>query len=403
MTILHLITRLILGGAQQNTVITCAAQVKAGHAVTLAYGPIYGPEGSLLDEAKASGATLVEVPTLRRAVLPWHDLRCYRELRALIRRVTPDVVHTHSSKAGILGRAAAWAEGVPCVVHTIHGLPFHDRQWWPVRTAYIAAERWAARRCHKLIGITQAMCDEFAANGIGRDEQFTVICSGVDIEHFTEDQGAAGQVLRAMTGIGAAPVVGLVGRFDPMKGHADLLDVAPMLIQRVPDVRFLFVGDGWGRRQVESRIAHQGLGDRVTIGARVKPTLIRRWYDVMDVVALPSYQEGQGRVLVEAMLCGCAVVAYDTGGIRDVVIDNVTGRLVPRGNRAALGEAVARLLEHPEHRKRLAEQGREHALKHFDARDMVEKIERVYRDVLDETRRHGDEKMTNDETRMTKE
>ena len=390
MTILHLITRLILGGAQQNTVITCAAQVKAGHAVTLAYGPIYGPEGSLRDEAKASGAALVEVPTLRRSVLPWHDLRCYRELRALIRRVKPDVVHTHSSKAGILGRAAAWAEGVPCVVHTIHGLPFHDRQWWPVRRAYIAAERWAARRCHKLIGITQAMCDAFAQRRIGRPEQFTVIPSGVETARFPHPQAACGLAIREVLDIAVgAPVVGMVGRFDALKGHADLLSIAPMLAERLPDVRFLFVGDGWNRANIERRAAAADLGGRVIMTGLVPPTEAPPLYAAMDVVALPSYQEGQGRVLVEAMLCGCAVVAYDTGGIRDVVIDNVTGRLVPRGNRAALGEAIARLLEHPDQRQRLAEQGREHALKHFDARVMVEQVERVYQHVLNKTRRHG--------------
>ena len=171
MKILHIITRLILGGAQQNTVLTCAAQVRAGHSVCLVYGPIYGPEGSLLDDALASGAQVICVPSLRRAVLPPHDVRCYRALRSLIRKIRPDVVHTHSSKAGILGRAAAWREKVPAVIHTIHGLPFHDRQSCIERGLYVAAERWAARRCHRIVGVTRAMCDAFADHRIGRPQQ----------------------------------------------------------------------------------------------------------------------------------------------------------------------------------------------------------------------------------------
>lgn len=180
MKILHVITRLILGGAQQNTVMCCRAQVSGGHQVWLAYGPIYGPEGSLLEEAQASGAKLVQINAMRRTVLPFHDLRCYAALRRLIREIQPDIVHTHSSKAGILGRAAAWRQRVPAVIHTIHGLPFHTRQTRLLYKGYVAAERWAARRCHRLIGLTQAMCDAFAEHGIGRAEQFYVVPSGVD-------------------------------------------------------------------------------------------------------------------------------------------------------------------------------------------------------------------------------
>ncbi|MEX0741352.1 MAG: glycosyltransferase, partial [Phycisphaeraceae bacterium] len=121
MKILHLITRLILGGAQENTLLSCEGQAAAGHEVTLAFGPIYGPEGSLLERAQGGGYELAELSAMIRAVRPWTDVRCYYQVRKLIRELKPDVVHTHSSKAGIIGRAAAWAEGVPAVVHTIHG------------------------------------------------------------------------------------------------------------------------------------------------------------------------------------------------------------------------------------------------------------------------------------------
>ena len=382
MRILHIITRLILGGAQQNTVMSCAAQVAAGHQVWLAYGPIYGPEGSLLEAGRESGATLVEVGPMRRAVLPVHDLRCYRALRRLIRQIEPDVVHTHSSKAGVLGRAAGWRERVPAVIHTIHGLPFHDRQSKIIHRIYVAAERFAARRCHRLVGITQAMCDAFAAKGIGRGEQFAVIPSGVDVSAFDRPTAPRHVTRRAYAMPDDAPVIGLVARLDPLKGHDDLLDVLPALLQRHPDVHLLFVGDGWHRAALEQHVAQHNWEQRVIFAGLVPPTQVPSLLRAADIMALPSYQEGQGRTLVEALLCGCAIVGYDVGGIGAVCIDNQTGRLVKLGDRAALTEALLSLLDDPEQRRALAQQGAQHVREHFSAERMVRELEALYAKVL---------------------
>ncbi|MEX0775622.1 MAG: glycosyltransferase family 4 protein [Phycisphaeraceae bacterium] len=382
MRILHIITRLILGGAQQNTVLSCAAQVRAGHDVTLAYGPIYGPEGSLLDEASASGATLVEIPSLRRAVSPVHDVLCYRALCKFVRRIRPDVVHTHSSKAGIVGRAAAWREQVPMVVHTIHGLPFHDRQSALVSAAYIALERWAAKRCHRMIGVTQAMVDAFTGHHIGRPEQFTVIPSGMDIGSFEVPAGTRQQV-RSELGIAPdAPVLGIVARLDRLKGQDDLLDVMPALAARHPAIRLLIVGGGWHRQALDRRVAEMKLGDRIIFTGLVPPARIPELLAAMDVHALPSYQEGQPRTMVQALLAGCAIVGYDAGGIGEVCINEQTGLLVPVGDRAALTVAIDRLLADARLRRQLAEQGRTYARQRFDHREMVRRIEDVYRSTM---------------------
>lgn len=393
MTILHLITRLIAGGAQQNTVMSCAAQVAAGHTVYLAYGPIYGPEGSLLDDAKKCGATLIEVPSMRRSILPGHDWFCYRAIRRIIRDLRPDVVHTHSSKAGILGRAAAWKERVPAVIHTIHGSPFHEKQWWPVRRAYIAAERWAAKRCHRLVGITQPMVDLFLAHGIGRKEQYCVIPSGVDVAFWelaggseTPEDAARRQLrakVRAELNISQdAPVVGLVARIDPLKGHADVLQIAGRLNQRHPHLRLLFVGDGWHRRAVEERTRELNLAERVIFTGLVPLRRVAELYRAMDVMVLPSYQEGQSRTLVESLLSGCPIVAYNVGGIPQVCIDGVTGRLVPMGNLDELTAAIQWTLDHPAEAHKLADRGREHVKQHFDQHAMTAALNRLYHDVL---------------------
>lgn len=382
MTILHIITRLIIGGAQKNTVMCCAAQVAAGHKVWLAYGPIYGPEGSLLAEARDSGAQMIEITSMRRAVLPIHDVRCYLALRRLIRKVKPDVVHTHSSKAGILGRAAAWRERVPAVIHTIHGLPFHEQQSPIVHRIYVVAERFAARRCHKLIGITQAMCDAFTAQRIGRAEQFAVIPSGVDIVAFDQPT-APRQVTRRAYGIAEdVPLIAVVARLDPLKGHDDLLDVLPKLIEKHPEVHVLFVGDGWHREALERRVAEHNWQQRVIFAGLVPTTQVPSLLHASDIMALPSYQEGQGRTLVEALLCGCAIVGYDVGGIGAVCIDGKTGRLAKLGDREALTEALVWMLDNPEARRDLTRNGAQHAREHFSAERMVQQLETLYAKVL---------------------
>lgn len=389
MRILHIITRLIRGGAQQNTVISCAGQVAAGHEVFLAFGPIYGPEGSLEDEARAAGAKLIVVPAMRRAILPGHDYFTYRALRKIIRDIKPDIVHTHSSKAGIVGRAAAWAERVPGVVHTIHGLPFHERQFRPIHDAYVMTERWAAKRCHRLIGITQAMNDAFAANRLGRPEQFRVVPSGVDFDKLglplsrpMPDPQVRARVRAELKLDATAPLIGIVARLDPLKGHDDLLDILPDLIQRYPGIHLLFVGDGWHRATLEQRLITMNLRDRVTITGVVALPRVIELLQTMDVMALPSYQEGQGRALVEALACGCAVVGYAVGGIPEVCVDGVTGKLAPVGDRTKLSAAIGVLLDDRPLREKLTNQGRLHMHEHFSAAGMIRALESVYRELV---------------------
>ena len=360
MKILHVITRLILGGAQQNTVMSCAAQVAAGHEVHLAYGPIFGPEGSMLEESKASGATLHEIPSLVRELAPVTDARCYRALRELIRELKPDVVHSHSSKAGIVARGAAWAETQTNfwghaadmtlqdtrVIHTVHGLPFHDHQSRLKHRLYVGLERWAAKRCHHLIAITPEMVDAFVDERIASRERFTVIPSGVDVDAFAA-RPEARETTRTRLGIPEdAYVVGHVGRLDPLKGHADLLDVLPRLREEGRDVWLLFVGDGFARDAVEEH-ANMALGKTVLTG-RVDLADVPDTLAAMDVMTLPSYQEGQSRTLVEAQLCGLPVVAYATGGIPSVCGGGAAGRLVPTGDKDALAAALLELMADPE-------------------------------------------------------
>lgn len=402
MRILHVITRLILGGAQQNTVMSCKAQVEAGHDVHLAYGPIHGPEGSLLEEAKASGATLHEIKPMVRELSPLNDWRCRQRLFDLMRNeIGPEIIHTHSSKAGILGRLAGWSyrfdgedvlhdsefDDPPIIIHTVHGLPFHDQQSKFIHNFYVRLEKYAAKRCDHLIAITPEMVEAFVDKNIAPADQFTVIPSGIDVDAFTP-RPERRDAVRLKYGIPQdALVVGHVGRLDPLKGHADLLDQLPRLQEAKTansgGVWLFFVGDGFGRSALEKH-PNMALGQTVMTGL-VPLSSVPEHLSAMDVMALPSYQEGQSRTLCEALLCGVPVVGYDVGGIPSVIRNGETGRLAAVGDKAALGQALLDLLDDPGYRAALAERGRQHVVEHFSAVKMNRQLLELYDQLLNPT------------------
>lgn len=382
MRIVQVITRLILGGAQQTVIQLCRRFIEQGHEVTLVYGPIYGPEGSLWVQAEASGAQLVELESMRREISPLDDRRCTRQLREMFREMEPDVVHTHSSKAGILGRAAAWAEGVQAVVHTIHGLSWHDRQSALKNRAYLAAERYAARRCHRLIAVTPQMKDDFVRRRVAPADRITVIPSGLDLDRYDLPIATRERVRRELGIPDDAPVVGIVARLDPLKGHDDLLDALPRLRERFPPLRLMFVGDGWDGDRLKQRIESEGLSDAVMNMGLVPEGAVPALLSAMDVKVLPSYQEGQSRTLPEALLCGCGVVAYDAGGIGSIVVDGETGRLVPVGDKARLADAIAWMIDHPDERRRLTAAGAELIRTRYSEEVMLDAHEALYAELV---------------------
>lgn len=377
--IMHISTRLILGGSQENTVLSCEGQADLGHAVSLVHGPIYGPEGSMLDRVERHGGIEpIETPRLVRDLAPLADARCRGDLRRLIRGWKPDVVHTHSSKAGILGRSAAWAESVPCVVHTIHGLAFHPYQPRWRNMLYVIAERSAARRCHVIVCVAEAMRDQALAAGIGRPDQYEIVRSGMEVEPYLEPDATRAEMRRALSLDEDDFVVGTIARLAELKGHDDLLEALGPVMRDRPRLKLLWVGDGWWRRRLLDRVKSMGLADRVVTTGLVQPETIPRYLQAMDVLAHPSYREGLPRSVTQSLLSAHPVVAYDVDGTREVCLDGETGRLVAPGDLASLREAVTWMMEHPEQRGAMGRRGRAFARERFSARTMVERLEEVY-------------------------
>ena len=232
----HVITRLIVGGAQENTILTCRGLAERGHRVTLIAGPETGAEGSLWDEASQAGCELVKLSSLRRSVHPWRDWRARSDLVRLFCRIRPDVVHTHSSKAGILARSAAAGAGVPVVVHTIHGMAFNRTQSRPAFLLYRGLERRAAQHTTAIITVSDAMIDQSVAAGVAPRERFTTIHSGMEVETFGPDPVARRRV-RAAWGVGPnTVVVGTIARLFENKGYDEIITAMASIIGKgAPD------------------------------------------------------------------------------------------------------------------------------------------------------------------------
>lgn len=378
MRVAHIITRLIIGGAQENTLHNVEDQHRLfGDEVTLITGPGLGPEGSLEERARGGGYDLRIVPELVRSIRPWTDWRAYRRLTALLREIRPDVVHTHSSKAGIVGRAAAEAAGIPCV-HTVHGAAFHYGQRWAAYRAYVAAERWAARRTARFISVADAMTDEYVRERVAPRDKFTTVYSGFDVEPFLHPPRGRDEV-RGELGIGPGEIViGKIARLFHLKGHEFVLAAARRVVDACPEVRFLFVGDGLLRGKYEDEIAAMGLSRHFAFSGLVPPTRIPELVGAMDIVVHTSQWEGLARVLPQGLIAGKPVVTYDVGGAREVVIPGETGFLLPRDSVDPLVEALVTLVRDPEMRKRMGEAGRARFTDQFRHESMTQRIREVY-------------------------
>lgn len=387
MKVCHFITRMIVGGAQENTFLSARGLVEAGHECLLLSGPSEGREGSLLQRMKNPGFAVMESPLFVREISPWTDLRAIHWLADFLKKERFDVIHTHSSKAGIVGRIAGRMAGVPLVVHTIHGLAFGPYDSFLKNQLYIRAERFAAKRCDRIYSVAQAMIDQCLAAKIGRPEQFKVVYSGMELERFLDAQPDA--ALRSELGIPGknCRVVGAVARLFPRKGYEDFFPVAAQVARACPDVRFLIMGDGPSRAAYEKMTEELGIRDRVIFAGLVSPDRIAEYIALTDVVAHFSLKEGLPRVAVQALAEAKPVVAYPLDGTPEVVLDGRSGFLVQPGNHEAAAQALIRILEQPDERRKLGEYGRNLVRDKFPWRRMSDTLIADYEACLAAKRR----------------
>jgi glycosyltransferase involved in cell wall biosynthesis len=381
--VLHIITRLILGGAQENTLFTVEGLHRSPRwEVALATGPAIGPEGELVNRARQGGLRLFIIDEMRREINPWRDFLTLIKLLRLIRSMRPEVVHTHSSKAGILGRLAARLLKVPVIIHTIHGLPFHPYQGRLHNWLFIGLEKMAARWTDKLICVADAMRDQAVAAGVAAPAKFITIYSGMEVADFLKESDE-GQKVRQDLGIPLdALVVGKIARLFPLKGYEYVLQAIPQVLAKFPQVRLLFVGDGILREALEKEARQGGFAQNVIFAGLVDPQKIPAYLKAMDVVVHASLREGLARVLPQALISGKPVVSYDVDGAREVVLPGKTGWLIPPKSIDELARAIKEALSHPDEARKMGATGRSLFTEKFRSEVMVERIARLYQELL---------------------
>jgi glycosyltransferase involved in cell wall biosynthesis len=325
---------------------------------------------------------MVEIPELVRSPSLGRDGAALVTLYRLIRRGRFDLVHTHSSKAGILGRVAARLAGVPRLVHTPHGHVFGGYAGRATTRVFVWLERWAARFTHRIVGLTDQEARDHLALGIGRPAQFVTIPSGIDLTPFEKPSEDAAAIKASLDLPRSACLIGTVGRLEPVKGHRYLLDAFAGLAPRFPDLHLALVGDGELLPELTGRARRSGFGDRVRfLGWRDDvPWLLGGF----DLFVFPSLNEGMGRALVEAMAAGVPVVASRAGGIPEVLGGGEAGLLVEPASGHALAGGIEALLRDATVRDRLGRAGRERA-RCFTVDAMLGKIEALYRELIPAT------------------
>ena len=375
-TVAHVITKLELGGAQQNTLFTVSHLAPTRYRRVL----ITGEPGILDVEARAlPDVQFHQVPSLVRPIRPISDVRALLALIRLLARLKPTIVHTHSSKAGILGRWAAGLTGVPIVIHSIHGFGFTKYQHPLVRRGLLALERSAARFTTRFFAVSEANRRLGVELGLFSEEHSTVIRSGIDLEAIrrtTVDRDGKTRELGFEPG---RPIVGMVAPLKPQKAPVDFVRTAALIHRDRPDVRFLLVGDGALRRAVEAEVKRLGLSDCFRLAGWRRD--VAEIMHCLDVFVLTSLWEGLPRVYLEALSSGVPVVGTRVGGAAEVVQDGVNGFLAEAGDLHTLADRVVHLLTHAEKRREMGERARSLPVQ-FDLREMVRRQEKEYEALL---------------------
>jgi len=375
--ILRAITRLNIGGPAIHAILlTTGLDDGAVFRSTLVAGTTSAHEGDMLDLARARSVQPVVLPALGREISPLDDLLSLARMVQLVRQLRPDVVHTHMAKAGTVGRLAAHMCGVSLIVHTYHGHVFHS-YFSPAKTrVFQTIERALGLATDRIITVGDGQRAEIASYGIAPLSKLESIRLGLELGQFLHAEDARGGLRREL-GIGRdAPLIGIVARLVPIKAHEVFFDAAKSVLESLPGARFVVVGDGERRAELETLVNQLGIGGSVTfLGWRHDMVNI---YADLDLVALTSLNEGSPVALIEALAAARPVVSTAVGGVPEVVVDGVTGVTVRPSDSAALADAMLTLLRDRKLAERLGTAGRRHVYPRYDSSRLVEDVGNLY-------------------------
>lgn len=378
--IVRVLSRLNIGGPSFHVILLTAGLNGEGFRSTLIIGREGPREGNLLAYARARGVEPLVLESLRRDLRPLEDGRAFFQLLRLFRRLRPQIVHTHASKAGALGRLAARLAGVPIIVHTFHGHTFHSYFHPLLSRLFRTLERGLARWTTRIIAISPTLKEELIRYRIAPAEKIVVIPLGLELDRFAESDRFRGELRRQLGLAEAIPLICSVGRLVPVKNHALLFQAFARVLQHRPDAHLLLVGDGELRPQLEVASRHPPLRGHVSfLGWRED---LERVYADADLVVNNSLNEGTPVAVIEAMAAARPVIATAVGGTPDLIRDGETGWLVPSKDPEALAGRILYVLDHPEEAARVARAAQAFALARFQADQLIRRMRELYLTLL---------------------
>jgi len=387
--VLHIITRFDKGGSAQNTYLSLLGLRKKNYQLSLVSGLSLESEMKYeeikakekdIQILKSEGIEFIQCSSLLRRINIIKDLKAFFDIWRIIKKYNPLIVHTHSSKAGLMGRLAAKLAGTPIIVHTPHGHVFFG-YFGPFKTKlFIIFEKLASRITDKVVALTNREKEDHILFKIAEEDKFSVIYSGIELNALKESSSGEKQNLKKELGIPEnSLIVGTAGRLVPVKGPEFLVKASKYIISKYPDTYFMFTGDGTLEHDLKRKALEMGISDNIIfLGWRDD---LAKIISIYDIFVLPSLNEGMGRVLVEAMALGKSIVASNIGGIPDLVIHGKNGFLVPPKNPKELAKYIQILLEDEKKREKMGLAGKEMSL-NFSAENMVEKIAELYEELL---------------------
>ncbi|MBW1857154.1 MAG: glycosyltransferase family 4 protein [Deltaproteobacteria bacterium] len=386
--VMHIITRFDKGGSAENTFLTIRYLDKERYRITLVKGlslesDLGAQEAqavkNILAEAERNGVKIVTIPELVRKIHPLYDFKAFVTLIKIFREERPHIVHTHTSKAGLLGRWAAFLAKIPVIIHTPHGHVFwgYFNKW--MTSFYIFLERFTAHITDKIITLNEHEKKDNLRFKIAPEDRFLSVHSGVDLDTFFNVSIDPAEMKMNLGIADNAFVVGTVGRLTSIKGHRYLIEAAKEIVATKHDINFVFLGDGELLEGLEKMASELSIRKNVRfLGWRPD---VAEVISIFDIFVLPSLNEGMGKVLVEAMTLGKPIVASNIGGIPDLIIQGENGLLVPVADAKALASGIEFLLKNPKKRKEMGEKGKKIAAS-YSLDSMMQKIDQLYLEVL---------------------
>ena len=387
--VVHIITRLDKGGSAESTLLTTLLLDNTKYEVFLVHGLSLESDMSSeenkameqgLDLARSKGIRLFTIPSLVRRISIINDIRALYGIYRIIKRVRPHIVHTHTSKAGALGRMAAYLARAPIIIHTPHGHVFNDYYGPFMTRLFVLAEKFLSLTTDKITALTVQERDEHLAEGISSKEKYVVIESGVALD-LLMNMSVEINAGKKEFGIPLDNnVVGVVGRLVPIKGHKYLISAAKKIIEKSHNTVFIFVGDGHLKSELEEQAESIGIRNNIIFTGWRKD--VPEILCLFDILVLPSLNEGMGRVLIEGMALGKPIVASKVGGIINLVKNGENGILVPPKDFNALGNAISQLIKNKALAEKMGKKGKSMVLPEFSSSAMANRMDDLYQSLL---------------------